>query len=330
MAIASVLLLTALVFPIWKINLEAPQYPEGLGLYIWAHQITGVNSNDLNTLNALNHYIGMKTIEPDAIPELTYMPYIIIIMTLLGLAAAFSARRKMILGWIIILIVTGIIGLYDFYAWGYDYGHDLNPNAPIKVPGLTYQPPLIGSKQLLNINAFSFPYTGSFGIGAAILLAAFIYIRSGKHKGQKGTLAIIPVLMSSALLAGCGAKGPVDIEYGKVNCAHCEMTVMDKKFGSEMITDKGKIYYFDSIECLIEYGRENEAVFENAQKYVTGFDSPEKLLPADAAVYFQSSEVRSPMGGSIAAFSERAGIDKFFLASSGETLEWDKAMKAEF
>ncbi len=47
--------------------------------------------------------------------------------------------------------VLAAVGLYDFYMWEYDYGHNLNPHAAIKIPGMAYQPPLIGSKMLLTL-----------------------------------------------------------------------------------------------------------------------------------------------------------------------------------
>jgi len=171
--IASLLLLLAFLFPLWRIDLNAPQYPEGLGLNIWINQITGLNENDVDRINGLNHYIGMKAITPDDIPELQYMPYIIVFMVLFGLSIAFSGKKKLIYVWLGLFVVLAIIGLYDFYMWGYDYGHNLNPDAPIKVPGMTYQPPLFGSKQLLNINAVSLPYIGSIVILISILISIF-------------------------------------------------------------------------------------------------------------------------------------------------------------
>ncbi len=169
--VSALILIGVYFFPLWNINLEAPQYPEGLGLRIWVNQITGFKENDLQNINGLNHYIGMKPIDPDDIPELKIMPFAIGFMIAFGLFNAFKGNRKTVYIWIILFLILGAIGLYDFYIWEYNYGHNLDPNAPIKVPGMTYQPPLIGSKQLLNINAISLPSVSSYLILISIVLA---------------------------------------------------------------------------------------------------------------------------------------------------------------
>lgn len=179
---ASIVLVLTFFFPLWTIDLNAPQYPEGLGIRIWIDQISGLKPNDLQSINGLNHYIGMKIIDPDSIPELKIMPFIIAFMIFFGLLNAYKGNKKLIYLWIILFLVLGAIGLYDFYLWEYDYGHNLYPDAPIKVPGMTYQPPLIGSKQLLNINAVSLPSISAIIILFSILLniTALFYDRKIK------------------------------------------------------------------------------------------------------------------------------------------------------
>lgn len=183
MIAASIILLGAFLFPIWHIDLRAPQYPEGLGLRIWVNQITGLKDGDLDLINNLNHYIGMKTIHPESIPELKIMPYIVIFFAIAGLLAAKFNKKWIKAVWLVTLLIILAIGLYDYYLWGYDYGHNLNPKAPIKVPGMSYQPPLIGSKQLLNMNALSVPGVGTIIILFTILLASgSIYIDTKKER----------------------------------------------------------------------------------------------------------------------------------------------------
>lgn len=186
--VASTLLILTFFLPLWSIELEAPQYPEGIGLEIWINQITGQKPNDLENINGLNHYIGMKRIEPDDIAELKIMPFIIGFMILFGYATAFFGKKYLVYTWIITFIILGAVGLYDFYMWEYDYGHNLNPAAAIKVPGMVYQPPLIGSKMLLNFNAISMPHISFYILVVAVLIAAialFIDKRERKENVQK-------------------------------------------------------------------------------------------------------------------------------------------------
>ncbi len=179
-ALAAVLLLGALVLPLWRIDLEAPQYPEGIGMVIRVNTVEGAKPNDLENINGLNHYIGMKRIEPDAIPELRYMPWIVGGLAAAGLAAAAAGRRAGVVAWLGAFGVTGLAGLGDFWKWGYDYGHDLAPDAIIRIPGMAYQPPLIGSKQLLNFVAHSWPAAGALLLGAAFALGLAALLCAGR------------------------------------------------------------------------------------------------------------------------------------------------------
>ena len=175
-AIAGLLLTALYAVPLWHIALGAPQYPEGLGLVIRINTITGGKPQDLANINSLNHYIGMRAIEPDAIPELQWMPWILAGLIAFALVVALVGRRGLLWGWLGTLVAVGAAGLYDFWRWGYDYGHNLDEAAAIiKVPGMTYSPPVIGTKQLLNFTATSLPALGgwlaalAFGLGVAAL-----------------------------------------------------------------------------------------------------------------------------------------------------------------
>lgn len=171
LALAAVLLGSLYLLPLWQVTLAAPQYPEGLGMHIWLHTITGIKPNDLDNINNLNHYIGMKRIVPESIPELRVMPVIVAGLMALAAAAALTRRRALGVAFVATYLVVAVAGLVDFYRWEYDYGHDLDmENAIIKVPGMSYQPPLIGSRQLLNFTATSLPAAG--GLLAMLALGA--------------------------------------------------------------------------------------------------------------------------------------------------------------
>jgi copper chaperone NosL len=166
-ALSALMMLAAYVVPLWQILMWAPQYPEGLEMKIWINNITG----DVKIISALNHYIGMKHIEVSMFPEFKYMVYIVGFILLAGLMTAIVNKRVLLWIYASLIIGAGAGALVDFYWWGYDYGHNLDPTAPIVVPGMSYQPPLIGTKQLLNFTAFSGPDIGGWIFLAAGILA---------------------------------------------------------------------------------------------------------------------------------------------------------------
>lgn len=180
MVLAAAALLTLFVWPMWRITLYAPQYPDGVTMYIWINKLGGDSPGTLQNVNILNHYVGMKYIEPDSIPELKYFQYVVMVLIALGLVAAAVNRRWAFLGWTILLVVLATAGIYDFYLWEYDYGHSLSPNAPIKIPDASFQPPLLGSKTILNFVAESFPHTSGYFAGGAIVLSFAAWWLKGK------------------------------------------------------------------------------------------------------------------------------------------------------
>ena len=163
--------------PLWHIGLTAPQYPEGLGFYIWVDRMTGEKPQDLNSINGLNHYIGMKEITPSSFPELHYMPIAVGVLAGAGILVALLGRRPGLYAWTGAFALGALAGLFDFWRWGYRYGHDLNPHAAIKIEGMSYQPPLVGGKQLLNFHATSWPAAGGWIAIAVLLIAVLITLR---------------------------------------------------------------------------------------------------------------------------------------------------------
>ena len=176
LVLAALLLTTTYVLPLWHIALQAPQYPEGLGLYISINGVAGQGAHDLQTLNGLNHYIGMHKIVPEEIPELRFLPVAIGALALLGLLAAAVGRRWALNTYAAILVAAAVAGLADFWWWEYRYGHELDPMAAIKVPGMSYQPPLLGVKQMLNITAHSWPASGGWILTGAVTLVAVLAV----------------------------------------------------------------------------------------------------------------------------------------------------------
>ncbi|NAS10492.1 hypothetical protein GTQ38_00660 [Flavobacteriaceae bacterium R33] len=186
MGIAALLPLLLFVFPLWKITLEAPQYPTPLGMYIHINDFSDANPHDIKNINLMNHYVGMKYI-PEAIPEFKIFPAGIIITTILGLLIAWKGNYKWFLSWAVLMVLLSSAGLYDFYLWEHDYGHDLDPKAILKFTNpdgsiMGFQPPLFGSKDILNFKAHSYPRLGAYSLGLGIAVGFLAYYIGKKEK----------------------------------------------------------------------------------------------------------------------------------------------------
>lgn len=173
------MMLGAYFFPMWSIWLYAPQYPEGLGMQIWIDKVVGCSEFDIENINILNHYIGMAAITESGIPEFKYMSYVLLYLIAMSLVVFILNKRFFLYLGFINLVLVGCAGLFDFWRWEYDFGHHLDPSAPIQVPGMSYQPPLLGCKNLLNITACSFPNVGGYLLIAvgALLFGAIVWER---------------------------------------------------------------------------------------------------------------------------------------------------------
>jgi len=200
MIVGSLLLLALYVFPLWKITLFAPQYPEPLGLNIHiTHLSDGNQFGDVDNIDLLNHYIGMahlptaKNVKKGVVKpfkEFVIFPIVIGFMTFLGVVFGLIGNRKLYLTWLIILAILGIAGMYDFYSWLHIYGHHLNPKAILKIidpktgASMAYDPPFFGFKQLLNFQVYSYPASGVYFIMASFISIFLAYI-TGNKKATK-------------------------------------------------------------------------------------------------------------------------------------------------
>lgn len=317
--LAGGLLLAALAFPMWQIQLEAPQYPEGLVLKLYPNKIGG----DVEIINGLNHYIGMKTLHTENFPEFGILPYIIGLFGVMSILIAALPNRKRITGIFIAFLVFATVSAIDFYRWNYQYGHDLDPNAAIQVPGMAYQPPLLGYKQLLNFAAYSVPDTGGWlMIGAAVLIFIAVIKETGLLK--RFSRRNIGAAAASVLLLGlmsCSPRGPEPIKLNSDNCDFCKMTISNGRFAAQTITKKGRIYKFDDVSCMMRYVAEFHNQ-EYAGHYVSDYLQDNTLIPADKAFYLRGGTINSPMRGNVAAFSSLADADAHQPKLGAAPLTW--------
>jgi len=140
------------------------------------------------------------------------------------------------------------------------------------------------------------------------------------HKIVKNKFAFILLLLF--LLPSCGGK-PEPINYGHDECEFCRMQISDNRYGAELVTEKGKAYKFDSIECLIEYAMVKNFIGDANQKFlVTDFATPESFINTLNAFYVQNDNFRSPMGLNVSAFDSEVSRQKFVAESGGNLLNW--------
>jgi copper chaperone NosL len=335
--VGALLLGVTYYLPLWHIGLAAPQYPEGLGLDIYINRIAGANPGDLQKINSLNHYIGMKKIEPDSIPELSIMPWIMRGILIFGIIVALVGRRWLLLVWIVIFALMALAGFYDYYKWGYDYGHNLDmENAIIKVPGMSYQPPLIGQKKLLNFTATSLPGAGGWVAMVSFLVYVAVWWTEYRRekKRRKGYVSprmavanVMLVGLAAVVFNSCSVSEPEAVRYGEDACAYCKMTIMDKSFAAALLTTKGKTYKFDSIECLAGFHLTERVPKEQIHSnWVTNYSSPGQLIDVSSAFLVQSERIRSPMGVGLLAFSVEKDARSFADSIEGEMLTWEEVL----
>ncbi|MER3464368.1 MAG: hypothetical protein C4329_08135 [Chitinophagaceae bacterium] len=328
-AIASLSLIATYYLPVWFIFLIAPQYPEGLTMNIWLNKISG----QVEIINGLNHYIGMKHIKAEMFPEFGYLIYIVAGLIALGLLTAIIGKRKVLFFYVMLILAFAVAAMVDFYKWGYDYGHNLDPKAAIQVPGLFYQPPLIGHKTLLNFDAYSYPDVGGwiFVVAGALFIGVWAWEKYRERKTVRKAKPALAIMVATIclvfVLQSCTAK-PEPINYGKDACAFCKMNIADPHFGGEVVTKKGRTYKFDDMHCLVGFLKSGEVKEENiSQTLAVNYEKENDFIDINKAVLVQSSEFHSPMNGNTVAFTTEDAANSIKEKVKGKQLTWDALMR---
>ena len=161
LAVLVVPLLLSFLFPLWRISMKAPQYPNGLSMDIYSYQLIGGNDgHDIQEINTLNHYIGMHTIDRAALSDLDWLPFAFGALALLALRVALVGNVRSLIDLVIITTYVAGFGMFRFYYKMYVFGHELDPKAPVKVA--PFMPALLGSKQIANFTTHAGPQAGTY------------------------------------------------------------------------------------------------------------------------------------------------------------------------
>jgi len=159
--LAFFVLIPTLFVPLWNMTFFAQQYPEGLQLFIYTHDLVGGDGgNDLVEINVLNHYIGMAELKPSDFTELKWIPLLIGLIGLLILRAATIGNMRSLVDILLIFIYFGGFSLWSFWYKLNYYGAHLDPKASVKVE--PFMPPMFGYRLVGQFDVYSYPSYGSY------------------------------------------------------------------------------------------------------------------------------------------------------------------------
>ena len=178
---AALLLIPTFIFPLWRMTLYSNQFPDGLQLYVYTYTLDGGHPqgrDDLREINTLNHYIGMRPLLESDFSEFKWMPLLIGVFFILALRSAVMGKMSNVVDVDVLFGYFGLFSLWSFYNRLYQYGHNLDPTAPVKVP--PFSPPLIGPKQLANFTVYSYPGVASYFLVAFVLVLALAVLYSSR------------------------------------------------------------------------------------------------------------------------------------------------------
>lgn len=196
-------LLLSFTQPLWRISLQAPQYPNGLTMDIYAYKLRGGNDGqDINEINELNHYIGMKKIERSEFTDLDWIPFAFGILALLALRVAAIGNLRSLVDLSVLTFYVSLFAMARFVYREYVFGHNLDPHAAVKIK--PFMPVILGTKQLANFTTRGMPYTGSVLLGIFVLglVTAMIWAFSRRRRTEESRAVPGAEQLGRSLAAG--------------------------------------------------------------------------------------------------------------------------------
>lgn len=139
---------------------------------------------------------------------------------------------------------------------------------------------------------------------------------------HKRNAAFASAFVTILILAGCSQE-PQTVHIHQDDCSHCRMIISDMRFATQLVTDKGKAYKFDSVECMIQFSNENKKITGNAKMWVSIYNRPGTWIGIDDAFLVEAESVKSPMGMNWFAVSEENIAERYVKEHTGKLLDWN-------
>ena len=116
------------------------------------------------------------------------------------------------------------------------------------------------------------------------------------------------------------------LSLGLLSCTpEPQPTSRSRMFCVEIVTQKGKTYIFDSIECLIAFYHSN--IIEQTaihSMWMTPYNEPGKLINATKGYYLISENIPSPMGKFLSGYETREAAAKMQSERGGQIYSWEE------
>jgi copper chaperone NosL len=174
LSLARILLLVSIFFPYWHMELDAPQYPNGLFLTAYVDRLEG----DVKEIDGLNHYIGMRPLDEAAKFEKAVAIWALVAMVLLVEGAMFVHTR-----WAVLLAIPAVlfpfVFLVDLQFWLATFGQNLDPDAPLSSSVKPFTPTILGEGGIGQFKTYADVGIGFWlAIGCSVLtVVGFIFHR---------------------------------------------------------------------------------------------------------------------------------------------------------
>lgn len=177
-AAAAILLVISILQPYWQLTLHAPQYPKGLTVTAYVNRLEG----DVQEIDGLNHYIGMRPLNEAATFERTISIYGIVVLALLIVTAVYVHNR-----WAAFLALPALlmpaIFLLDLQYWLANFGQNLDPKAPLSSSIKPFVPPVLGEGKIAQFSTVAEPGTGLWlAVAASVLILIGLWFHRRAYK----------------------------------------------------------------------------------------------------------------------------------------------------
>ena len=135
------------------------------------------------------------------------------------------------------------------------------------------------------------------------------------------------LMVLAAGFYGCNQE-PVEVHYGADECAHCRMMITDDRFATQIITEKGKAYKFDAIECMVAFNRDSKERLKNSAFWVSNYENGGKWINGFSAVFVKSEVINSPMGASLLALPDSSAAKEHLSEKPGKAMDWENLIQS--